>query len=302
MRLFGGIEAGGTTFVCAVGTVTGKIVERIVIPTTTPVATMPQVVEFLRQASVKIPLSAIGIASFGPIDPDPNSANFGSITSTPKLGWVNYNILQEMKQHFDVPIGFDTDVNGAALGEYHWGEAQGLDTFIYMTVGTGIGAGGMVNGKVIHGLIHPEMGHMFIPHDKKLDPFVGVCPFHGDCLEGLANGPAIQKRWQVESAADLPPEHEAWDLEAGYLATALANCTMVLSPQKIIIGGGVMQQQQLLSKIRHKVVALLHGYIKHPTILHDIDNYIVAPGLGVNSGICGAIALAAKAFKNSLIE
>ena len=300
-KLFGGIEAGGTKFICAVGTASGKIDNRVVIPVTTPDETIPQVIEYFKNIHLKTPLSALGIAAFGPVDPNPASARFGHITSTLKLAWTNYNILGAIKDAFDIPVGFDTDVNGAALGEYRWGEAQGLNTFIYITVGTGIGAGGMVSGKMIHGLIHPEMGHMHIPHDHKRDPFAGVCPFHGNCLEGLASGPAIMKRWKVDSVLDLPDNHEAWELEAGYLASALINCILMLSPQKIIIGGGVMKQPNLLSRVHPKVVDLLSGYIKHDTILKNIDKYIVLPGLGLNSGICGAIALAEREFKGSLI-
>jgi fructokinase len=300
--LFGGIEAGGTKFVCAVGTASGKIDKKVVIPTTTPDETIPQVIEYFKNIHLKTPISAIGIASFGPVDPDPTSKHFGYITSTPKLAWTNYNILGAIQDAFGVPVGFDTNVNGAALGEYRWGEAQGLNTFIYMAVGTGIGAGGMVSSKMIHGLIHPEMGHMRIPHDHKRDPFAGICPFHGDCFEGLASGSAMIKRWKVDSILDLPSEHEAWELEADYLAAALVNCILVLSPQKIIIGGIVMKQPNLLEKIRPKVVALLNGYIKHAAILQHIEKYIVLPGLGLNAEICGAIALAEREFKDSLIS
>jgi fructokinase len=247
-----------------------------------------------------MPLTALGIASFGPVDPNPSSSTFGYITSTPKLAWANYNILGAIKNAFNIPVGFDTDVNGAAMGEYRWGAAQNLHTFIYMTIGTGIGAGGMVDGKMIHGLMHPEMGHMFIPHDKEKDPFPGVCPFHGDCFEGLATGLSMMKRWNVKSAIDIPSDHPAWDIESDYIAAALANCIMVLSPQKIIVGGGVMKQKCLLPKVHPKVIALLNGYIQQKTILEDIANYIVLPGLGANSGICGAIALAEKAYFNDL--
>jgi len=298
--LFGGIEAGGTKFICAVGTASGKLEQRTIIPTTTPDETMSQVIEYFKNIHLKTPISAMGIASFGPVDPDPASPNFGYITSTPKLPWTNYNMLGTVKDAFEVPTGFDTDVNGAALGEYRWGEAQGLNTFIYMTVGTGIGAGGMVSGKMIHGLMHPEMGHLRIPHDKKRDPFAGSCPFHGDCLEGLASGVALMQRWQVKSALDLPPDHEAWELEADYLAAGLVNCILVLSPQKVIVGGGVTHEE-LLARVRPKVVALLNDYIKQPAILEHIEKYIVLPGLGRDAGISGAIALAEKAFKNSLI-
>jgi fructokinase len=296
-RLFAGIEAGGTKFVCAIGDVSGKIGERVVIPTTTPEETMGKVIEFFRAIHSKTPLSAIGVASFGPIDPAPNSPYFGYITTAPKPGWGHFNIVGSLKMVFDLPIGFDTDVNGAAIGEARWGNGQGFDTLVYWTVGTGIGAGGMVSGQLIHGLIHPEMGHTFVPQDKNRDPFKGVCPFHGNCLEGLATGPAIEERWQVKSATrDLPPEHPAWDLEAEYLSYAMANCIMTLSPQRIIIGGGVMNNKDLYGIIHEKTVKLLNGYIKHKAILEDISDYIVPPGLKDNSGICGAIALAEQSF------
>ena len=299
MKLFGGIEAGGTKFVCAVGDSTGTVHEKIRIPTRTPNETMPELIAYFKDVHSKAPLSAIGVASFGPVDPDPDSPTFGYITTTPKPGWAQFNFVGAMRGAFGLPVGFDTDVNGAALGEYRWGTGQGLDNFIYITVGTGIGAGGMVNGKLLHGLMHPEMGHIFVPHDKRHDPFEGVCPFHGDCLEGLASGPSINKRWKVKSCSDeLPDDHEAWELESGYLAAALCNYIMILSPKRIIIGGGVMKHESLLSKIHPKVIALLNGYIKHKTILEDIENYIVAPGLGDQSGICGAIALAELAENN----
>jgi fructokinase len=191
-------------------------------------------------------------------------------------------------------VGFDTDVNGAALGEYRWGAAQGLDTFVYLTIGTGIGGGGMVNGKLMHGLLHPEMGHIRIPHDPDQDPFDGVCPFHGDCLEGLAAGPALEARWG-QRAETLPLDHPAWELEANYLASGLVNLICILSPQRIILGGGVMQQASLFPLIRGKVQQLLSDYLKTPTILKHIDEYIVPPRLGDRAGVKGAIALAQQA-------
>lgn len=297
MQLFAGIEAGGTKFVCAIGDALGNIREKITIPTTMPEETMALVIQYLQTINAKTPLSAIGIATFGPIDLDKKSPYYGYITTPPKPGWGYYNILGTIQKIFPLPIGFDTDVNGAALGEYRWGAAQGLDTFLYVTIGTGIGAGGIVSGELMHGLIHPEMGHIFIPHDLQQDNFTGVCPFHGDCLEGLATGPSLQKRWGVKSAMDLPAGHPAWDLEAKYLGYAFANYILILSPQKIIVGGGVMKHKELYPKIRAQVKFLLNDYIKHEKILTNIDNYIVEPGLKENSGICGAMALAEKALK-----
>jgi len=298
MQLFGGIEAGGSKFVCAVGNADGKIEKKIVIPTSSPDETMPQVIKFFQGIHTNTPLAALGIATFGPVDLDEKSPTYGYITTPPKLGWGHYNILGEVKNAFNIPVGFDTDVNGAAIGEYRFGAARGLDTFIYVTVGTGIGAGGIISGKLMHGLIHPEMGHIFIPHDRVRDDFDGVCPFHGDCLEGLATGPAMQKRWGVRTASDLPLDHPAWDLEAEYLARAFANYILILSPQCIIVGGGVMKRREIYPKIGAKVQQMLNGYIKHEKILNKIDEYIVPPALGDEAGICGAIALAEKAMNN----
>jgi len=193
-----------------------------------------------------------------------------------------------------LPVAFDTDVNAAALGEARWGAAQGLDTFLYLTVGTGIGGGGMANGRLLHGLIHPEMGHIRVPHDLRADPFSGGCPFHGDCLEGLASGPAMEARWG-RRAETLPPEHAAWDLEAHYIALGLATWICTLSPQRIILGGGVMRQVHLFPRIRAQVLALLNGYIQAPEIMERVAEYIVPPGLGGDAGVLGAIALATMA-------
>ncbi len=195
MAIYGGIEAGGTKFVCAIASGPQDVHAQVTFPTTTPQNTVKQAVEFFRQGEEKYGrLSAIGIASFGPVDPHTNSPTFGYITSTPKPGWSNFNLMGAIRKEFDVPMGFDTDVNGAALAEWRWGAAQGLQNFVYLTIGTGIGGGAIVNGYLLHGLIHPEMGHILIPHDFKADPFPGVCPFHGDCLEGLATGPALERR------------------------------------------------------------------------------------------------------------
>ncbi len=299
MQLFGAIEAGGTKFICAIGDSKGQIHDRIRIPTNEPQETMEKVIDFLKKIHQKTPLAAIGISSFGPIDLNPKSPAYGYITTAPKPGWANFNIVGSIKDKLELPIGFDTDVNGAAIGEVRWGNGRGYDSVIYWTVGTGIGAGGVLAGKMIHGLIHPEMGHTFIPHDKELDPFKGVCPYHGDCLEGLATGPALMERWGVKSAMDLPQDHPAWDLEATYLGYAMANCIATVSPQKIIIGGGVMKKAGLLSKIQQQTRKLLNGYIKHELILENIENYIVSPGLEENSGVCGAIALAEQAIMKS---
>lgn len=290
--LVGGIEAGGTKFVCAVGTGPDDIRDEIRYPTTTPGETIFRAIEYFRDARGRFgPLAAIGIASFGPVDPNPASPTFGYITSTPKPGWLDTDFAGVVRRELGLPVGLDTDVNVAAVGEATWGAAQGLDTFLYLTIGTGIGGGGLVGGQLMHGLLHPEMGHIRIPHDRTADPFAGSCPFHGDCLEGLAAGPAIEARWGC-SAADLPPDHPAWQLEAQYLAFALVNFVCTLSPQRIILGGGVMDQQHLFPWIRVKVQELLADYVRAAAIQTAIDSYIVPPGLGNRSGVLGAIALA----------
>jgi len=291
---YGAIEGGGTKFLCAIGRSPNNILAQTRIPTTTPGETLAQVMAFFRSHDVR--LSAVGIASFGPVDLDPQSPTWGYITSTPKPNWKNADVAGPIQRAFNVPVGFDTDVNGAALGEARWGAAQGLDTALYFTIGTGIGGGGVIGGKMMHGFPHPEMGHMRLPHDLELDPYKGFCPYHGDCFEGLASGPAMQARWGVP-AKELPPGHPAWELEAHYIALALKNVICIVSPQKIILGGGVMEQKQLLPMIRSKVQTLLNGYVQHPAILTDIDDYIVAPKLGKLAGISGAIALAMDALK-----
>jgi len=302
MTIFGGIEAGGTKFICAIGAPTGAVDKKITIPTTTPKETMAKVIEFFKKNQKQNQFLAIGLASFGPIELNQASVNYGYITSSPKTEWNNFNILGVLKEIFNLPFGFDTDVNGAALGEQRFGAAKGLDTFLYITVGTGIGLGGIIDGKALHGLTHPEAGHIFIPHDKSRDPFSGICPYHKSCLEGLASGPAIKVRWQVKSALDLPDDHSAWNLEAEYLAYAIANFILSFSPQKIILGGGVMRREGLLKKVQLKTKEILNGYIKNKNILTNIENYLVAPGLQDESGICGAIALAEVAYQNSLID
>ena len=290
-KLYGGIEAGGTKFVCAVGSGPDDIRAELRFPTTAPAEVIDQAVSFFQeQETVHGRVAALGIASFGPVDPNPNSATFGFITSTPKPGWAQADLAGEISRRLQVPVGFDTDVNGAALGEWRWGAAQGLDTFIYLTIGTGIGGGVIANNRLIHGLLHPEMGHIRLPHDWQADPYAGHCPYHGDCFEGLACGPAMGERWQ-QPAENLSGDHPAWELEAHYLALALQSFICTLSPQRIILGGGVMSQPQLFPMVRRKVQELLNSYVQHPAVLTDIDSYIVPPGLGNRAGVLGAIAL-----------
>ncbi|MFW5798612.1 MAG: ROK family protein [Planctomycetota bacterium] len=284
------MEAGGTKFVCAVGTGPETIVDETRFPTTTPDETIGKAVAFFRSVATGNDLAGIGIGSFGPVDPNPASATYGYITATPKPGWSDTDFAGRIKSELGVPVRLDTDVNAAALGEQRWGAARGLQDFIYLTVGTGIGGGGMLGGNLMHGLVHPEMGHIRLPHDHQRDPFEGSCPFHGDCLEGLASGFAMQQRWGVR-AETLAPDHEAWPLEADYLAAALNNYICTLSPERIIMGGGIMQQEQLFGMVRSRVQVLLGGYVKSPSILEDIDSYIVPPGLGNRAGVLGSMAL-----------
>lgn len=296
-QLIGGIEAGGTKFVCAVGTGPGDLRDEVRFSTTTPKETIGQAIQFFQEQEMKHgKLAALGIAAFGPLDPEPCSPTYGFITTTPKPGWANANFVGAMQQAFPIPVGFDTDVNGAALGEWRWGAAQDVNTFIYLTIGTGVGGGAMVNGRLLHGLVHPEMGHISLVHDWENDPYAGRCPYHGDCLEGMAAGPAIGERWGVKGQ-ELPPNHPAWELEADYLAQALRNFICTLSPQRIIMGGGVMEQPQLFPLVRQKTRDYLKGYVQHPAILEQIDSYIVPPGLGNRAGVLGAIALGQQALQ-----
>ncbi len=289
MTLYGGIEGGGTKFVCAIGNENGDLLETVRFPTTTPDETMDRALEFFRPHAGE--LASVGIGSFGPVDLNPNSPTFGYVTTTPKPGWSWADVAGPIRAGLGVPVGFELDVNIAAMGEHRWGAAQGLDTFIYLTIGTGIGGGVMAEGKLLHGAMHPEMGHVLLPHDRAADPFEGACPFHGDCFEGLAAGPSIEKRWG-QKGTSLPEGHPAWELEAHYVALGLVSFICSLSPQRIIIGGGVMQQPQLFPLVREKVQKLLNGYLQIPAILEGIDSYIVPPALGGDAGVKGALALA----------
>ncbi|WP_243354379.1 ROK family protein [Bacillus litorisediminis] len=291
---FGAIEAGGTKFVCAVGDEIGNIIEKTVFPTTTPEETFSKVYEFFYNKEI----DSLGIGSFGPIDIDPHSKKYGFITSTPKPGWSQVDFVGTMRQKLNVPVGFDTDVNAAALGEVQWGAAKGLDSCLYMTVGTGIGVGAIVDGKTLKGFTHPEMGHILV-RKNEADKFQGVCPYHGDCLEGVASGPAIEARWG-KKGQELANDPEVWELEADYLAQALMAYTLILSPHRIVVGGGVMKQTQLFPLIRKKVAEKLNGYVQHPNILENIEEWIVPPGLGDEAGVKGALALAAKSVRGEL--
>jgi fructokinase len=291
-RVYGGIETGGTKVVCAIGDAPNNLLKTR-FPTTNPDETIGKIIDFFKSYPHLKQLAAIGIASFGPLDLDKRSPTYGCITSTPKNAWSNINIVQIIRSRLDVPVAIDTDVNGAGLGEQIWGAARDLDTFIYLTVGTGIGGGGMVNGGLMHGLLHPEMGHLRLPHDWQNDPYRGCCPFHGDCLEGLASGKAMELRWG-QSPEKLPIEHPAWELEANYLALAINNLICTISPQRIIVGGGLIKNPGLIPAVRRKVEFNLNGYIHSEAITKNIDRYIVAPALGDLAGVIGALELAKR--------
>ncbi|MBQ7954940.1 MAG: ROK family protein [Lachnospiraceae bacterium] len=281
----GALEAGGTKMVCAIGDETGKVFERISIPTKTPQETMPEMIAYFREKQI----DALGIGCFGPIDPDPKSETYGYITSTPKLAWQNFNIVEAFKEALGCPVGFDTDVNASALGEATFGITKGLDCSMYLTVGTGIGAGIYINGELLHGMMHPEAGHILLQRHPQ-DSYGGKCPFHGNCFEGLAAGPAIEERWG-KKAVQLADRPEVWEMEAFYIAQALVNYTMIFSPMRIVLGGGVMHQSQLFALIREKYKELMAGYIRTKE-LEDLDSYIVPYSLGDNQGIMGCLQLA----------
>ncbi len=290
-NVYGGIEAGGTKFVCAVGTGPDDLTDEVRFPTTTPEETISRAVGYFSRYAKD--LAAVGIASFGPVCLDRKSPDYGFITSTPKPGWQQTDIRGRLASALGVPVTIDTDVNGAALAEHLWGAGRDVDNLVYLTVGTGIGGGAMANGRLVHGLVHPEMGHLRIPHNTMWDSFEGCCPFHDDCLEGLASGKAIELRWG-ERGENLPPDHPAWELEAEYLGYGLNNIICTLSPERIILGGGIMKTPELIEGVRDMVVSLLEGYVDSPSITQDIERYILLPGLGDRSGVLGAIALAAE--------
>ncbi len=299
MDYYGGIETGGTKCVCIVAKSPTEVIAETQFATESPGVTVNKIARFFEPfiSSKGHKIKGIGLASFGPVDLHPESPHYGFITSTPKPGWGNFNLLGEIKKNTQIPMFFDTDTNGAALGEWLWGAARGLDQFLYLTIGTGIGGGAIIHSEPVHGLVHPEMGHILLPHDTKIDPFPGICPFHYSCFEGLASGPAIEKRWGC-SAKDLPENHPAWDLEAHYIALGLQSLICSYSPQRIILGGGVMKRGFLFPLIRDKVLSYLAGYVKAQEITDEIDQYIVAPALGDRAGVLGAVALAKIKMEN----
>ncbi|RQW23083.1 ROK family protein [Bacillus sp. C1-1] len=286
---YGGLEAGGTKMICVVTDENGKWLDQRTLPTLSPEETIPQIVDFFKKNAI----TSLGIGSFGPLDLKEGSHTYGSLASTPKKGWKGYPLLEAFKS-LEVPISLTTDVNGAALAEATKGAAKGLDSCLYITVGTGIGAGAVVNGTILEGFSHPEMGHVPVkPHEN--DTFEGHCPYHGTCAEGMAAGPAIQARWG-KAGVELSEDDRVWQLEAYYLAQAIATYTYILSPKKVILGGGVMKQKQLYSLVREELIRQLNGYVD----IGDPDEYVVAPGLDEHAGIEGALLLAKQAEKMAL--
>ena len=293
MKYYGAVEAGGTKFICGIGDENGHLISEKRIPTTSPLETLQEVVSFFRDEAKNTgnKIERIGIGSFGPLDLDLNSPTFGQITSTPKLGWADTDIPAYLFTNLQVKSIIDTDVNAAAYGEYLWGAGRNLEALVYFTIGTGIGGGAVINARPVHGLIHPEMGHMILKHDLSEDPFQGICPFHNDCFEGLANGPAIKARWKIDPE-NMPTDHPAWDLEAHYISQALHSIITILSPQRIILGGGVMQRSFLFPMIRKNVKKSMNGYVRSEMILSRMDEFIIPPRLGSRAGVLGALALA----------
>jgi fructokinase len=292
-RLFGAVEAGGTKFVCAVGDESGALLAVSRFPTADPDSTLARVVDFFKNYHDEFALSALGVACFGPVVLERQSANYGFIGKTPKAGWSNTDVAAMLAREFSCPVGFDTDVNAAALAEHRWGAVRDTQNLVYLTVGTGIGAGVLIEGAPLHGLMHPEIGHIY-PRRHKLDlGFAGVCPFHGDCLEGLASGPAILARTGSE-LQHLDATHVQWEIEADYLGQLCAQLVLTVSPQRIIVGGGVMAER-LFPLVRQRALHWLGGYIDRREILKDIARYIVPPALGARAGVLGALCLALDA-------
>ena len=292
MRKIGALEAGGTKMVLAIYDENGTELERLTLPTETPDVTMPQMIAFFREHNI----DALGVGSFGPLDLNPSSPTYGYITSTPKLAWKDYPLLDKLLDGRDIPAGIDTDVNAAIIAEVEQGAARGCENAVYVTIGTSIGGGVYSNGKTVHGLLHPEVGHALLkPHPDDPNPR-GVCPYHESCLEGLAAGPAIGARVQGD-AKNLPDDHPTFAIEAYYLAQMCVNLIMTLSPERIILGGGVMQREALLKQVRQETLRLLNGYIQAPAITEHIDEYIVAPELFPVSGLVGSYLIGKKALE-----
>jgi fructokinase len=287
-ELFGGVETGGTWCVCALGAGSGELVDREQFPTTSPAETLERIVEFFAERPAP---AAIGIGSFGPVDLARDSPTWGQVTTTPKPGWQHTPVATVIEERLGVPVSFDTDVAAAALGEHRWGAGRGVESVCYLTIGTGVGAGLVIDGRPWHGLVHPEVGHLRVPHERERDPFAGSCPVHGDCWEGLASGEALAQRWG-SPPEKLPEDHPAWPLEAEYAALGILSIVAVFSPHRVIVGGGVAERPGLLAMIRDRLRVLDGGYLDTPMLGREIDSYLVAPQLGDDAGVLGAIALA----------
>lgn len=282
---YGAIEAGGTKFVCAVSDEHLTVIDQQTIPTTQPEQTLAKVFSFFDQ----YPLQSLGIGAFGPVDINRDSATYGRILNTPKAGWRGFDFLGVMKEHYHCPMAWTTDVNAAAFGEFKKGNARGTKNSLYLTIGTGIGGGVVMNERIIEGYAHAEIGHLFVPTHPD-DDFTGCCPFHRHCLEGLASGPALEQRYGKKGQALEDDEH-VWALEAYYLAQGLLNCTMLLRPEVIVLGGGVMKQKQLFPLIREQLAEMINDYVQVP----DMNDYIKETGLGDASGVTGCLLLAEEA-------
>jgi fructokinase len=291
-RRYGAIEAGGTKFICAVGDEDGRILDQVRIETGEPAATLAEVCRYFCAAARKFErLAAIGVGAFGPLDLNPASPTFGFITTTPKPGWKNVDLLGELRHGTNLQVHLDTDVNGAALGEWRWGAGIGLDSLAYVTVGTGIGVGVAHHGRAVHGLMHPELGHIFVRRHPADSIFAGICPFHADCLEGLASGAAIVAR-TGRALKDAPGSDPIWAIEADYLGQLCSVLVLSHSPQRILIGGGVMQPA-LYPGVHERMLHWLHGYVAAAEL--QSAHYIAPPGLGGSAGILGALSLAIAA-------
>ena len=287
MRRIGGIEAGGTKFVCVLADDQNNILDQRIVRTTTPEETLGQCIAFFQGHGG---VAALGVASFGPLVLDRASPDYGRVAKTPKPHWSGADIVGTLRRGLDCPIALDTDVNGAGLAEALLGAGRGLDVVAYVTVGTGIGGGLIIQGKPVHGHTHPEMGHVKLRQHPRDEGFNGVCPFHGDCLEGLASGPAVMARLG-HPLNEASPDHPIWDMLAYYLGELCAVLTLVASPQTIVLGGGVMSNPALFPKIRAACAISLGGYVQPPSGLDADRAYIVPPALGDRAGAIGALLL-----------
>lgn len=291
--VYGGVETGGTWCVCALGTGPDRILATETFATAEPAATLQRIIAFFADPARPRP-RAIGIGSFGPVDLDPGSPTWGHVTTTPKPGWGDVAVAPVIRDALQVPVAFETDVAAAAVGELRWGAGRGIENLCYLTVGTGIGGALLVDGRPLHGLVHPEVGHLRIPHDLARDPFPGACPSHGDCWEGLASGTAMRARWGVDGG-QLDDDHPGWALEAEYLAVGILAIVYVASPQRVIAGGGVLGRRGLLEAVRARLAELNHGYVRSELLDERSGEYLVEPGLGDRAGVLGALALAQDA-------